>query len=64
MGFSTGLVSDYHGELWIPVTYLSHLLTIERFGMNPSAHHLVNVGLHLLTTALLFLVFRRMTGSL
>jgi len=58
------LVDSRHAELWIPVTYLSHLLTFQLFGANPSAHHLVNVGLHVLNTVLLFLVLRRMSGDM
>ncbi|MBI3620820.1 MAG: tetratricopeptide repeat protein [Nitrospirae bacterium] len=61
---STGLVTNYHEELWIPVTYLSHLATIELFGFDPAWHHGVNVGLHVVNTVLLFLLLRRMTGAL
>jgi len=61
---STGMATNYHEELWIPVTYLSHLVTIELFGLDPAWHHGVNVGLHVFNTVLLFLLLRRMTGKL
>ena len=62
---SADLVSDSpNADFWIPVTFLSHILTAELFGMNPSAHHLVNVVLHALNTVLLFWVLRRMTRDL
>ena len=62
---SAELTSDSsHADLWIPVTFFSHILTAELFGMNPSAHHLVNVALHILNTVLLFWVLRRMTRDL
>ncbi len=49
---------------WHPLTWLSHMLDVQLFGMKPGMHHLVSVTLHLLNTALLFLVFRQMTGAL
>src|SRR6266700_2776581 len=39
---------------WIPMTWLSHMLVCQLFGMNPGAHHLTNVGLHAVSTVLLF----------
>ncbi|HBG05100.1 MAG TPA: hypothetical protein DDY22_05995 [Geobacter sp.] len=49
---------------WHPVTWISHMLDIEIFGLNPAGHHLVNVSLHALNAALLFLVLRGMSGAL
>jgi len=49
---------------WHPLTWLSHLLDIQFYGMNPGGHHLTNVFFHLLNTVLLFFVFRQMTGNL
>ncbi|RPJ74660.1 MAG: hypothetical protein EHM24_05685, partial [Acidobacteria bacterium] len=48
---------------WHPLTWLSHLIDVELFGMNPGAHHLTNLFLHLAATLLLFLVLRRMTAA-
>lgn len=48
---------------WHPITWLSHMLDYQLFGLNPGAHHFVNVLLHALNAVLLFLVFRRMTGA-
>ncbi|MBP7864705.1 MAG: tetratricopeptide repeat protein [Acidobacteria bacterium] len=44
-----------HAALWHPLTWLSHMLDCELFGMNPGAHHLVSVGFHAANTLLLFL---------
>lgn len=61
---SADLLADSpNADYWIPVTFLSHVLTVQLFGLNPAAHHLVNVGLHGLNTVLLFLLLRRMTGA-
>jgi tetratricopeptide (TPR) repeat protein len=49
---------------WHPLTWISHMLDIEMFGLNPGMHHLTNVFLHILNSILLFLVFERMTGAL
>lgn len=62
--FSTGLTSEYKGEMWLPLTYVSHMLVIDAFGLDPSAHHLANLALHILNTLLLFWILKRMTGTL
>lgn len=48
---------------WHPVTWLSHMLDVELFGVASGPHHLVNVVLHALNVLLLFLLLRRMTGG-
>ncbi|MGO8742069.1 MAG: tetratricopeptide repeat protein [Limisphaerales bacterium] len=48
---------------WAPLMWLSHLLAWQLFGSNAWGHHLINVLLHAASTALVFLVFRRMTGA-
>ncbi|MGD0821865.1 MAG: tetratricopeptide repeat protein [Desulfomonilia bacterium] len=49
---------------WHPLTWISHMLDVEMFGLNPGMHHLTNVFLHILNSILLFLVFERMTGAI
>jgi tetratricopeptide (TPR) repeat protein len=53
-----------HAGNWHPLTWLSHMLDCQLYGMNPGRHHLTNLLLHLANTVLLFFVFRKMTGSL
>ena len=48
---------------WAPLMWLSHMLACQLFGLNAWGHHLINVLLHAANTALVFLVFRRMTGA-
>lgn len=50
------------GGNWHPVTMLSHMLDVELFGLNPVAHHYVNLGLHSLNVVLLFLFLCCLTG--
>jgi tetratricopeptide (TPR) repeat protein len=48
---------------WHPLTSLSHLLDCQVFGLDPGAHHLVNVALHAANTLLLFVVLNGMTAK-
>jgi protein O-mannosyl-transferase len=48
---------------WHPVTWLSHQLDCELFGLNAGIHHLINALFHILNSVLLFVVLRKMTGS-
>jgi hypothetical protein len=49
---------------WHPLTWLSHMLDCQLFGLWPGAHHLVNAGFHLGATLLLFAALASMTGRL
>src|SRR5262245_34467292 len=56
------LTSGYFAN-WHPLTWWSHMLDVQLWGMNAGPHHVMNVMLHLANTVLLFLVLRRMTGD-
>jgi len=47
---------------WHPVTWLSHALDCQLFGVTPAGPHDVNVLLHLVNALLLFWVLQRATG--
>lgn len=49
---------------WIPLTWISHMVDVQLFGMAPAGHHLTNVVIHAINSILLFLLFRRMTAGL
>src|ERR1039457_5145369 len=51
------------GTYWHPLTWVSHMLDCQRFGLQPGPHHLVNLAFHAANAVLLFLVLRRMTGA-
>ena len=53
-----------HMANWHPLTWISHLLDVQLFGLNAGAHHLVNLGLHLVNTLLLFALLARATGAI
>ena len=53
-----------HSGNWHPLTSIAHMVDCQLFGLKPSGHHFTNVALHTTSVILLFLVLRRMTGSL
>lgn len=55
--------TSFHANFWIPLTWLSHMLDCQLFGLNPGMHHLTNLLFHLANSVLLFLLLERMTGS-
>lgn len=51
-----------HEVNWIPLSWLSHMLDVSLFGMNPGFHHLTNLFFHLCSTSLLYLFLNRTTS--
>jgi len=47
-----------------PLTWLSHILDCQLFGLNARAHHFVNLLFHVANTLLLFGVFLRLTNAM
>lgn len=52
-----------HSANWHPLTWISHTLDCELFGLDAGGHHLASLLLHAANTILLFLVLRRATGD-
>jgi tetratricopeptide (TPR) repeat protein len=48
---------------WHPLTMISHMLDWQLFGNRAGGHHWTNVIIHILNTALLFLLFNKLTGA-
>ncbi|PKN29551.1 MAG: hypothetical protein CVU64_07660 [Deltaproteobacteria bacterium HGW-Deltaproteobacteria-21] len=53
-----------HSSNWHPLTWISHMLDVELYGVNPGLHHWNNVLLHSANTALLFFLLYNMTGAI
>jgi protein O-mannosyl-transferase len=53
-----------HAGNWHPVTWLSHMLDCQFFGLNPVGHHFVNVLLHITNALLLFWILNSITASI
>jgi tetratricopeptide (TPR) repeat protein len=49
---------------WHPLTWLSHMLDVQAFGLRAGGHHATSLLLHLASTAALFGLLRRTTGAL
>jgi tetratricopeptide (TPR) repeat protein len=56
--FGTGYAGNWH-----PLTWLSHMLDVQLFGLKPAWHHGVNLLFHIANSLLLFLLLKRMTGT-
>ena len=56
--FTTGRSSNWH-----PLTWLSHMLDVQLFGLNPGGHHLTSLLLHAANTLLLFFLLKQMTAA-
>ena len=49
---------------WHPLTWLSHMMDYQLFGLNPRGHHLTSVFLHITNSILLFLALRWATSTI
>jgi tetratricopeptide (TPR) repeat protein len=54
--------TTYEVANWHPLTWLSHALDCELFGLKPAGHHYMNVLLHAVNAVLLFLLLQSATG--
>jgi protein O-mannosyl-transferase len=62
-GLGWAFTSAYAAN-WFPVTWISHMLDFQFFGLDSGWFHLTNVMIHAASTLLLFAIMRRMTGRL
>lgn len=53
--------TTYYGW-WHPVTWLSHMLDVQLFGVNPAGHHATSLLIHVANMLLLYFLLSRMTG--
>ncbi len=49
-----------HRANWQPLTWISHTIDFALFGLNPAAHHAMNVAYHILDSLLLYWVLRKL----
>ena len=62
VNFSWALTSGFLSN-WHPLTWMSHMLDVELFGMQAEGHHATSLLIHVFNTLLLFGILRAMTGS-
>ena len=56
--------TTFHASNWHPLTWLSHMLDCELYGLNPMGHHWTGLQIHIANTLLLFFILQYMTGAL
>ena len=56
-------LSDKKGTYWHPLTWASHMVDVQLWGLNAGRHHLTNLLFHIMNVVLLFFVLRGMTGA-
>lgn len=52
-----------YADYWQPITFLSRILDIQFFGLDPMGHHETNLVLHVLNVILVFFLFKRLTRA-
>lgn len=55
--------TTWHAGNWHPLTWLSHMVDVQVFGLKPAGHHLVNLVWHCTNTTLVFAVLLHLTGA-
>jgi tetratricopeptide (TPR) repeat protein len=63
-GIKWAFASIGYSDNWHPLTWLSHMLDVQLFGLNPAGHHFTNLLFHILATLLLFGFLVSTTGLL
>lgn len=56
-------LSSFEQSNWHPLTWLSHMMDCQLFGLNPGPQHFVNVLLHAANVVLLFWILQKATGA-
>lgn len=52
-----------HAINWHPLTWVSHMVDVSLFGMNPAAFHTETIALHAVSTVVVFRIARRVLGA-
>ena len=56
--------TQVHAGYWIPLTWISHMVDCQLFGLNAGYHHLISVLFHIANTLLLFFWLYRLTAAI
>ncbi|MGD0309968.1 MAG: hypothetical protein ABSC02_11840, partial [Acidobacteriota bacterium] len=51
-----------HAYNWHPVTWISHMLDVQIYGLDAGGHHRTNLLLHIANVLLMFLLLKKTTG--
>ncbi len=64
MLWSFKLDASTNRAYWHPLTWMSHMLDCQLFGLDAGKHHLVNLAIHIINALLLYLALNQMTGAM
>jgi tetratricopeptide (TPR) repeat protein len=56
-------LTTFYDSNWHPLTWLSHMVDVQMFGLNAGGHLLMNTLIHISNTLLLFLFLKRVVGA-
>src|SRR5215469_4263168 len=62
-GIMWAFKSNYAAN-WHPLTWISHMVDCQLFGIQPAGHHFINVLFHTTNALLLFILLKNLTGAL
>lgn len=54
--------TTFHAANWHPLTWLSHMLDVQLFGLHPLGHHAMSMIIHAANSLLLCALLQRLTG--
>src|SRR5208282_5707270 len=63
-GLNWAFLQPRYVDYWRPLSFLSHMLDCQFYGLWAGGHHLTNVLVHSAAAVVLFLVLRAMTGRM
>lgn len=55
--------SNLYEANWDPITWISHMLDCQLFGLHAGWHHMVNVAIHVANSILLFVILQKATDA-
>ncbi len=55
---------SFHSSNWHPLTWISHMLDCQLYGLRPGGHHLTNLLFHIANSLLVFWLLKGMTSAL
>lgn len=55
---------NFHSSNWHPLTWISHMVDCQLYGLRPAGHHLTSVLIHVANCLLVFRLLKGMTGAL
>ena len=55
---------NFHSSNWHPLTWISHMVDCQLYGLKPAGHHMTSALLHIANALLVFQLLKGMTGAM